>query len=864
MAISTNGTIITRLAGALYGEYLSNASYLEVNTTAAATVAANWLSNDFAGKTDAELATTILTNLGLTSITGLDNYVAGQLTAAGSTGAAKGAALVSMLNSYAGMTADATYGTYATAFNTKVNAALAASQVTGATGGTFAAIEAAASTGSTITLTTAAETKVGTANNDTFYGLAAASGGTYNSADIINGGAGNDTLSLVGTGTVTDIATVSNVETVAIRATATTSISLAGIAGLTAVRNDNSVANVTVTGLKTASTIGISETTDDTAVTYATSGLGASSTAAVSLEVSNVGVAADSAVVTITAGTNDTVRTLNIAASGANTITIGEDGIGDTVTTLNVSGSGSVTVKSVAEDTDTVGSLEIVTTVNASTNTGGVTVDLATGANAAAVTVTGGAGNDKIIFTDGDLTSADSVSLGDGTTDTVALYKTSGSISYTSTSSAVAINAVAGAERVEFGTLATSAADLTIDVAMSNITANAVVIGGNAALDSGTTATDAVGEDTVDITAFTNSDSILITKSITGGKGGTEAPTTVAVTAGNNGGVALDIDALVDSPLNIISITLSAVTLTGGAGGDGGAATGGATTGGDAGNGAYAVDLNEFDTISIITTGTAASSFVAGAAGTRGATTASGASGATGTAADGAISVAAGAEITVSGTKALTMGTIVAGSGAISLNASTLAGALSVTTTGYGDLITGGLGNDTIDAGSGIDQIDLSIGGKDTVTIGVTAAANRDLISGFTAGNGGDILNLIGTIASTDAATVITGTAASITLADAKEIYEYAFEATANSADLDASLTGSELGKAFSSGTALTTLTASSAETGYIVAYDNGNAYVYYFDAGSGDTTVTLSSEVALVAVITGVAVGAINMDNIA
>ena len=107
MAISTNGTIITRLAGSLYGEYLSNASYTELNTTAAATVAANMLSNDFAGKTDAQIATTVLTNLSLTTVAGLDNWVAAQLTAAG---ANKGAKVVELLNGFAQMSADPTYG----------------------------------------------------------------------------------------------------------------------------------------------------------------------------------------------------------------------------------------------------------------------------------------------------------------------------------------------------------------------------------------------------------------------------------------------------------------------------------------------------------------------------------------------------------------------------------------------------------------------------------------------------------------------------------------------------------------------------------------------------------------------------------
>jgi hypothetical protein len=157
MAISTNGTIITRLAGALYGEYLSNASYTELNTTTASTVAANMLSNDFAGKTDAQLAATILTNLGLSSITGLGNWVAAQLTAAGSSASAKGAKLVSMLNDYAMMTTDATYGASATSFNAKTEAALVKSQTVGTKSGSFATADVAPASSGTFTLTTGAD-----------------------------------------------------------------------------------------------------------------------------------------------------------------------------------------------------------------------------------------------------------------------------------------------------------------------------------------------------------------------------------------------------------------------------------------------------------------------------------------------------------------------------------------------------------------------------------------------------------------------------------------------------------------------------------------------------------------------------------
>jgi len=198
MAISTNGAIITRLAGALYGEYLSNASYTELASTAPATVAANFLSNDFAGKTDLQVANTILTNLGLTSIAGLNNWLSAQLTAAGSTAAAKGAALVSILNGYANMTTDATYGSYATSFNAKVEAGLIKSQTTGAKGGSFATADVVPVVGQTLTLTTGSDSLTGGAGSDTFSAAVSTTGlQTLTGGDKLYGGDGTDTLSVI-------------------------------------------------------------------------------------------------------------------------------------------------------------------------------------------------------------------------------------------------------------------------------------------------------------------------------------------------------------------------------------------------------------------------------------------------------------------------------------------------------------------------------------------------------------------------------------------------------------------------------------------------------------------------------------------
>jgi len=196
MAISTNGTVIARLAGGLYNTVMSNATYLEVASQDPSTLANTLYARDFAKSTDLAVATTLLANLGLASQAGLDAWVAAQLTAAGA--ANKGAKIVSLLNDFAGLASDATWGTYATAFNTKVDAALAASQKTGSVEAKFEAAGTVASTAATFTLTTGVDSGAlftGGAGNDTFNATVASLG----ALDSIDGGAGTNTLNITDT-----------------------------------------------------------------------------------------------------------------------------------------------------------------------------------------------------------------------------------------------------------------------------------------------------------------------------------------------------------------------------------------------------------------------------------------------------------------------------------------------------------------------------------------------------------------------------------------------------------------------------------------------------------------------------------------
>ena len=415
MAISTNGTIITRLAGALYGEYLSNASYTDLATTAPATVAANFLTNDFASKTDSQLATTILTNLGLTSITGLDNWLAAQLTAAGSTAAAKGAALVSILNGYAGMTADATYGTYAVGFNTKVAASLALSQTAGSAGGAFATADTVVVSNQTFTLTSGTNAFTGSTGDDTFdAGLSISSLQTLNSGDRLDGGAGTDELFAVVNSSVTP-ASVANIENVTLtNITTAATVDLTNATGLVNVTNQAATVALTIAGVSKSANVVVRDTAIAGQVVSYSDVTGTSDSATVVLQ--NLSGAA-----TVTVAG---VETLTLNSSGGATNVAGLTSAN--TTTLNVTGTQGLTLGTLGTS---------VTKVDASTNTGataGVSATMANtgsahtviggsghdsftlGSGAGADNVAGGAGNDTIIYT-ANFTTADTINGGDGT-----------------------------------------------------------------------------------------------------------------------------------------------------------------------------------------------------------------------------------------------------------------------------------------------------------------------------------------------------------------------------------------------------------------------------------------------------------------
>jgi len=444
MAISTNGTIIVRLAGALYGEYLSNASYTEVSTTAPATVAANFLTNDFAGKTDAQIATTVLKNLSLNTVAGLDNWVAAQLTAAGSTAAAKGAKLVSMLNDYSQMTADATYGTSATSFNTKVAASLTLSQTAGNAGGSFGA---AGTANGSFSLTTGLDSFAGGSGNDRFVGSIGNTDPTLSTGDEISGGDGTDTLQINASGaaattigglTLTSVETVSIVDTNSVG----TTVNLAGNTGITTLKSaGSSGAALSFSNVPAIAALDLSYTAGSgtASVGYTTAASTGTNTQAITLT-----EAGATGTVTI-AG----VEVFNVASSGTSTLQL----VASSATTVNVTASGTTTV-----DLDSSSNVALAT-VSGGTSTGTITWSLDT--DYTDMAVTGGAGNDTFDVSNGAPGLNDAINGGDGT-DTLYVASTADV-----TAIATTFASFSNIEKLSLrGTddAAASAADFTIDL----------------------------------------------------------------------------------------------------------------------------------------------------------------------------------------------------------------------------------------------------------------------------------------------------------------------------------------------------------------------------------------------------------------
>ena len=568
MAISTNGTVLTRLAGALYNTQMSNATYEEVKALDPASLANTLYARDFSSVSDTTVAGTVVANLGLSTVAGLSNWVAAQLTAAGS---AKGAKIVELLNGFAQMSADATYGAAATAFNTKVDSALALSQKAGNAGGTFSSISTTFS-GVTFTLTTGTDNVTGTSGGDTIDGQLNASGSqTYSAADGIDGGAGEDVLvAKVAAGTYVP-SSLKNVETVSIEATGAAVFNVVNATGIKTIKNAASTNTVEFRAVDSKTAVEIANTASTNTVTYKSATLADTSDVASikidgltgGLTVADVDAsltdafAAETIALTST-GTASTVGTLTVTSIGATKLTVsGEANL--TVTTFTDGTTGGPSLKTVDASSFT-GNLSITGAHNTASQAGNTITggsgndtlgggdgnDVVSGgsgndsitAGAGVDNLTGGTGNDTFDLA-GNLTSSDTVDGGDGT-DTL---KSTGAITGTTGSK------VTGIETVETSAAVEISAAAVAGVATLRSTQDAA---------GTTTFSNLAGTETINIrTAAGGNDNVTATKA-------TDSTTdSQTVTIGNSSGsTAVVLGTLTLNDAETISITSSLVANT--------------------------------------------------------------------------------------------------------------------------------------------------------------------------------------------------------------------------------------------------------------------------------------------------------------
>jgi hypothetical protein len=199
------------------------------------------------------------------------------------------------------------------------------------------------------------------------------------------------------------------------------------------------------------------------------------------------------------------------------------------------------------------------------------------------------------------------------------------------------------------------------------------------------------------------------------------------------------------------------------------------------------------------------------------------------------------------------------------------------------DVIVAGKGADVIIGGKGNDSIDLTESTADQVqdVVRILAADNgKDTITGFKVGT--DDLSFAAastTIATTAGAAVhdtisvallstagafTLGTGAGTKTSSTADVLELTTTLSSNG-DLDLAVNGAELFKALgsTSTSAATQLTVqAAADKFYLVAYQDGNAYVYYANAGA-DTAVTVD-EIQLVGVLNGITAGTLDAGDFA
>ncbi|KRC28007.1 bluetail domain-containing putative surface protein [Acidovorax sp. Root217] len=434
-------SVVTSLNRAFNDQSPANAVYNN-QVTQATSVGNNAFAlsfgSSFVGLTEDALSTKILGNLGVLPNTGLQAAVKDYLVSVGKANVGIVALqLADILSGLENATGDqAAFNAAAVKWNAEVTASYTYSANPANTSASPVGTDDGAVTGVTLALTTAddflspqaAEAKFKTtANNDTIVATTVA---TLKSGDVIDGGAGTDTLRATLDIAATQAPTVTNVENFFIKATAlAVDFDLKNVTGIQQFWNEESAVALTVKNAALGTTIGVKDTGQNTIVEFAKA-TGTADAATVVLSGSTGGNVQVDSIETLALQSTVKANTTTIVGNTLETLTV----TGDKGLTLTASGPAAASLKTIDASALTAAATITATgAVNALTIKGGTAADtiVATGATKA-VTVDGGTGADTITLT---ANKAHSITLGAGadvlTLDVGSKAATTGSLTAT-------------------------------------------------------------------------------------------------------------------------------------------------------------------------------------------------------------------------------------------------------------------------------------------------------------------------------------------------------------------------------------------------------------------------------------------------
>jgi len=397
--LNTNEVQVARMVKALYNAapgYTFMTNFASYATAKGMNGLAEGLVADFAANNNATLAAAVATNLGLTgtALTAGTAYLQGQFESMGA--AKRGQVILDAVNGLSNLTADATYGAAAAAFNESVATSVTYSSNSSNNSTVLATLQAAAvPTGNTVALVAGTDNVTGTTLTDTFTGTMSS---TLTDIDRVNGSTGIDTfkITLGAAGTVTPLA-ITDVETVrltGVTAAANNVLDVKNATGLTLLEfNDVTTtagATHTIQGITSPSiplkVKNATATTTTLNFTHAAAGLtGTADTVALTLEDNGTAAALVAAVQVNTAG----IEGLTVASNGTANYITSLATAGD-LKTLTITGAAALTI------TTLTGSDSSLTKIDASTATGKISIDAATAASNLAIT--GGSADDTFTF----------------------------------------------------------------------------------------------------------------------------------------------------------------------------------------------------------------------------------------------------------------------------------------------------------------------------------------------------------------------------------------------------------------------------------------------------------------------------------